>query len=57
MSFRLSYHQARLAASGAHWLDGSPNLSCQDSTRQHALDDSRLSCKQQVGFESPTPQI
>ena len=29
------------------------NVSCQESTRQYAVDDPRLSCKQQVGGSSP----
>ena len=48
MSFPLSFHQASLGLSGAHWLDGPPDGSCQDSTSQHAVDDPLLSCKQQV---------
>ena len=44
MSFSLSFHQALLGPSGAHWLDDPPDLSCLDSTRQHALDDPLLSC-------------
>jgi hypothetical protein len=34
---------------GAHQLDDLPDVSCKDSTRQHAVDGPRLSCKQQVG--------
>jgi hypothetical protein len=49
MSFRLSFHLALLDPSGAHWLDDPPDLSCQDSTRKHAVDDPLLSCNQQVG--------
>jgi hypothetical protein len=45
MSFRLSFHQTPLGPTGAHWLDDPSDLSCQDSTRQHAVDGSRLSCK------------
>ena len=45
MSFLLSFHLALLGLSGAHWLDDAPELSCQDGTRQHAVDDPRLSCK------------
>jgi hypothetical protein len=40
---------------GAHWLDDPSDLSCQDSTRQHLVDDPLLSCKQQVGGSSPPP--
>jgi hypothetical protein len=47
MSFSLSLHQPLLGPTGAHWLDSSPVLSCQDSTRQYAADDPLLSCKQQ----------
>jgi hypothetical protein len=53
MSFCLSFHQALLGRTGAHWLDDPPDVSCKDSTRQHAVDDPRLSCKQQVGGSSP----
>ena len=53
MSFRLSFHQALLGPTGAHWLDDPPDVSCKDSTRQYAVDGSRLSCKQQVGGSSP----
>jgi hypothetical protein len=55
MSFRLSFHQAILDLSGAHWPDDPPDLSCQYGTRQYALDDARLSCKLQVGGSSPPP--
>ncbi|MGH9258438.1 MAG: hypothetical protein ACRD08_00860 [Acidimicrobiales bacterium] len=44
----MSFHLAPLAATGTYWLDDSPDLSCKDSTRQHAVDDLRLSCKQQA---------
>ena len=44
MSFCLSFHLALLGPSGAHWLDDPPDLSCQDSPCQYAVDDSRLSC-------------
>jgi hypothetical protein len=33
LSFRLSFHQALLGPTGAHWLDDPPDLSCKDSTR------------------------
>jgi hypothetical protein len=46
MSFRLSFHRALLDRTGAHWLGDSPDLSCRHDTRQHAVDGSRLSCKQ-----------
>jgi hypothetical protein len=49
-----SFHQVLLGRSGAQWLDDPPDLACQDSTRQHALDGWRLSCKQQVGGSSPS---
>jgi hypothetical protein len=32
MSFPMSFHQALLTATGAHWLDDEPDLTCQDST-------------------------
>jgi hypothetical protein len=44
MSFRLSFHLALLERTGAYWLDDPPDLSCQDSTRQHPVDDPLLSC-------------
>jgi hypothetical protein len=53
MSFRLSFHLPLLGPTGAHWLDDPPDLSCQESTRQYAVDDDQLSCKQQVGGSSP----
>jgi hypothetical protein len=53
MSFWLSFHLPLLGPTGAYWLDDPPDLSCQDSTRQHPVDGSRLSCKQQVGGSSP----
>ena len=46
LSFRLSFHQALLGPTGAHWLDDPPDLSCEDDTRQHAVDGPRLSCNQ-----------
>jgi hypothetical protein len=46
MSFRLSFHLALLGPTGAHWLDDPPDLSCKENTRQHAVDDPRLSCRQ-----------
>jgi glyoxylase-like metal-dependent hydrolase (beta-lactamase superfamily II) len=49
----LSFHLALLGPTGAHWLDDPSDVSRKDSTRQHAVDDPRLSCKQQVGVESP----
>jgi hypothetical protein len=53
MSFRLSFHQALLDLTGAHWLDDLPDVSCKGRTRQYAVDGSPLSCKQQVGGSSP----
>jgi hypothetical protein len=35
-----------LGPTGTRSLDDPPDLSCKDSTRQHAVDDPRLSCKQ-----------
>ena len=46
-SFQLSFHLAPLGVTGPHSLDKVPELSCKDSTRQYAVDDLRLSCKQQ----------
>jgi hypothetical protein len=48
MSFPLSFHLALLGPTGAHWLDDPSDLTCKDSTGQHAVDDPRLSCKQQA---------
>jgi hypothetical protein len=53
MSFCLSFHQALLGPTGAHWLDNASDLSCMEDTGQYAVDDPRLSCKQQVGGSSP----
>jgi hypothetical protein len=55
MSFRLSFHLALPDPTGPHWPDDAPDLSCQDSTRQHSVNDPLLSCKQQVGGSSPPP--
>jgi hypothetical protein len=55
MSFRLSFHQPLLGPTRAHWLDDLSDLSCKESTRQHAVDAPLLSCKQQVGGSSPLP--
>ena len=44
MSFCLSFHQTSLGRTGAHWLDRPPDASCTDSTGQHAMDGSLLSC-------------
>lgn len=44
MSFRLSFHLTLLVPTGAHWLDGPSDLSCNETTRQHAVDGSPLSC-------------
>jgi hypothetical protein len=49
LSFGLSSHLASLGATGPHSLDKVPDLSCQDSTRRHAVDDHQLSCKPLVG--------
>jgi hypothetical protein len=38
MSFWLSFHPVLLGPTGAHWLDGLPDASCKDSTRQYPLD-------------------
>jgi integrase len=53
MSFSLSFHHSLLGPTGAYWLDDLPDVSCKESTRQHAVDDPLLSCKQQVGGSSP----
>jgi hypothetical protein len=53
MSFRVSFHPALLGPTGAYWLDDPSDLSCKDSTGQHAVDDLLLSCKQQVGVRVP----
>jgi hypothetical protein len=55
MSFSVSFHPALLGPTGAHWLDDAPDVSRKDSTRQHAVDDPRLSCKQQAGGSVPPP--
>jgi hypothetical protein len=55
MSFCWSFHLASLATTGPHWLDDPPDLSCKQTTRQHALDNPRLSCKQQVGGSISPP--
>jgi hypothetical protein len=34
----LSFHQASLDPSGTHRLDDPPDVTCQDSTRQHPVD-------------------
>src|SRR6266545_6664879 len=46
---------ALLGPTEAHSLDDPPDLSCKNSTRQYAVDGSRLSCKQQVGVRVPPP--
>jgi hypothetical protein len=46
MSFFLSFHLALLGPTGAHWLDGPPDLSGKYSTGHHAVDDPLLSCNQ-----------
>jgi hypothetical protein len=38
MSFRLSFHQALLGATGAQPLDDTPDLSCHDGTCDHGVD-------------------
>jgi hypothetical protein len=44
MSFSLSFHQALLGPTAAHWLDDPSDLSSRDSTQQYAVDGSLLSC-------------
>jgi len=53
MSFFLSFHHGAPCTTGPHSLDDPSDPTCKDSTRQHSLDDPRLSCKQQVGGSSP----
>src|SRR5829696_3687589 len=54
MSFSVSFHQALLSPTGAHWLDDPSDLTCKENTPQHAVDDPLLSCKQQqVGVRVP----
>jgi hypothetical protein len=38
MSFPLSFHQLLLGPIGAHWLDDPSDLTCKESTGQHAVD-------------------
>ena len=45
-SFPQSFHQALLGPTGAHWLDDPPDLTCKHDTRQHAVDDPLMPCKQ-----------
>ena len=45
MSFRLSFHQALIAITKAHWLDDPPDVTCKDSIRQYAMGGWPLSCK------------
>jgi hypothetical protein len=54
MSFRLSFHQPLLRPTGAHLPDDPPDLSCQDSTCQHAVDSWPLSCNLLPCQERPT---
>jgi hypothetical protein len=42
----MSFHQALLGPTEAYWLDDSSDLTCKNSTRQYAVDDPLLSCKQ-----------
>jgi hypothetical protein len=46
MSFPVSFHLPPLGPSGAYWLDDPPDLTCQDSTQEHAVDDPLLSCNE-----------
>jgi hypothetical protein len=54
VSFRLSFHPALLGLTGAHWLDDPPDLSCKETTRQHAVDGSLLSCNLLPCQQRPT---
>ena len=52
MSFPLSFRQALLRPTGAYWLDDPTDVSCKETTGQHAVDDPLLSCNRlpcQVG--------
>ena len=42
MSFSVSFHQALLGPTGAHWLDDPTDLNCKDTTGHHAVDDPLL---------------
>ena len=53
LSFRLSFRQALLGHTGAHWLDEPPDVSCKDSTRQYAVDGPLLSCNSVPTWERP----
>jgi hypothetical protein len=44
LSFCLSFHRASFDWTGAYLLDTASDLSCNDSTGQHALDGCQLSC-------------
>jgi hypothetical protein len=44
MSFRLSFHLGLLDRTGAHSLDGPPDVTCMENSRQYFVDGSRLSC-------------
>jgi NAD(P)-dependent dehydrogenase (short-subunit alcohol dehydrogenase family) len=48
MSFPLSFHLPLLSPIGAYWLDDPPDLSCQDSTRQHLVDEGELDVSEAV---------
>jgi hypothetical protein len=50
-------HQALLGLTGRTGWTTRPTRSRNDSTRQYALDDARLSCKQQVGGFEPARQL
>jgi hypothetical protein len=50
----MSFHLALLGPIGAHWLDDPSHLTCKDSTRQHAVDGSLLSCNLLPCQERPT---
>jgi hypothetical protein len=38
MSFHLSFHLTLLGSTGAYWLDDPFDLSCTNSTQDHAVD-------------------
>jgi gluconate kinase len=53
MSFHLSFNRALLDPTGPHWLDDASDVSCKDGTRQHSVDDPRLSCSSVPTRERP----
>ena len=39
----MSFHLPLLGLTGAHWLDDPPDVTCKESTGQHAVDSCPLS--------------